>query len=184
MSNRLVNQVKNLDAELSLTSKSVLWALADRCNDKTLRCDPSHERIAKDIGCSRRTVINHQKILAEKGLISVTKRKGGHTSNTYSFHLDKFINEKTHETERHTSSDEKVKTNDETDVNEVHISSSKTDVNEIPTDVNEVHMRCEYGSNRRERGSHETKETKRNQPNTRNSMVNLILKNGGVCIQK
>ena len=76
--------------KLPCTQKMVLVMLADRHNDDTGRCDPSHDRLAMDCGLSRRTVIDHIETLANAGFLSISHRSidGYKTSNQYKLNLN------------------------------------------------------------------------------------------------
>lgn len=71
--------------EVSITEKALLLVLAERA-DKKGTCWPSYNTLARDLGCSRRTVIRGVQSLAQKDLIRPKHRAskyGGHTSNVY-----------------------------------------------------------------------------------------------------
>lgn len=76
--------------KLPCTQKMVLVMLADRHNDDTGRCDPSHDKLASDCGLSRRTVIDHIEALEKAGFLSISRRSidGYKTSNQYQLHID------------------------------------------------------------------------------------------------
>jgi len=60
--------------KLSIPAKLVLFALANRHNQETGRCDPSNATIAKDMGISERAVRNSLRELEKAKLITTTHR--------------------------------------------------------------------------------------------------------------
>lgn len=63
-----------VEFELSVHQKMVLMMLANRTNSDTGRCDPSHERLAKDCGMSKESVKRAIAQLAVDGIISIVHR--------------------------------------------------------------------------------------------------------------
>lgn len=57
------------------TAKLVLWALADRHNKDTGRCDPSIACLASDTELNERTVQRKLRYLEDEGLVSASLRK-------------------------------------------------------------------------------------------------------------
>lgn len=75
--------------KLPCTQKIVLVMLADRHNNDTGRCDPSHDRLAGDCGLTRRSVMDQIEKLATAGYLRVIHRSIGKlkTSNQYTLML-------------------------------------------------------------------------------------------------
>ena len=82
----LINHIRDDLNQLSSTEKLAAVMLASRRNTHTLQCNPSHNRIAKDMGVTRRTSINSINALVEKGIISKLRDK--FKSNHYLFYWD------------------------------------------------------------------------------------------------
>ena len=59
---------------LKPAAKLILWHLSDCHNGHTGRCDPSQERLAYDVECSRSTLNLHLETLEKRGLIQRQKR--------------------------------------------------------------------------------------------------------------
>lgn len=59
---------------VTLPGKLVLFALANRHNQETGRCDPSVKTIAKDLGISERSVQEGLRSLEQEGLIVTVER--------------------------------------------------------------------------------------------------------------
>lgn len=70
-------------------TKCVLFALADRANDKSFKCFPGLTTLANDAEMSTRGVQRCIKQLAELGIISIKRRTA--TSNVYTINLDTLI---------------------------------------------------------------------------------------------
>jgi len=62
------------EKKLTNSAKLALIALASRHNQETGRCDPSLERIAKDMRLSKRAVRDGLRELEEKGLLETVHR--------------------------------------------------------------------------------------------------------------
>lgn len=62
------------EKKLTNSAKLVLIALASRHNQETGRCDPSLERMGKDMGISKRAVRDGLRELEENGLIQTVHR--------------------------------------------------------------------------------------------------------------
>jgi hypothetical protein len=63
-----------VEFELPVHQKMVLMMLANRTNSDTGRCDPSHERLAKDCGMSKESVKRAISQLAVDGIVSIVHR--------------------------------------------------------------------------------------------------------------
>ncbi|AXF07295.1 hypothetical protein CUJ91_04695 [Paraburkholderia graminis] len=63
-----------VEQELPALQKLVLLMLANCTNQHTRRCDPSHDRLAKECGMSKDSVKRAIAELAEKGLIEVRRQ--------------------------------------------------------------------------------------------------------------
>ena len=63
--------------KLPCTQKMVLLMLADRHNNDTGQCNPSHEMLAEDCGLSRRSVVDQIDRLAVAGLLRIRHRATG-----------------------------------------------------------------------------------------------------------
>lgn len=70
-------------------TKCVLFALADRANDKSFKCFPGLTTLANDAEMSTRGVQRCIKQLAELGIISIKRRTA--TSNVYTINLDAIL---------------------------------------------------------------------------------------------
>lgn len=82
----LINHVRDDLSQLSSSEKLAAFVLASRRNSYTLQCNPSFNRIAKDMNVSRRTSITSINGLIEKGVIARFKDK--YRSNHYLFYWD------------------------------------------------------------------------------------------------
>ena len=82
----LINHIRDDLKNLSGMEKLAAIILVSRRNAYTLQCNPSHKRIAEDMGVSRRTSINVIKSLVNKGIIS--KFTDTYKSNHYLFYWD------------------------------------------------------------------------------------------------
>ena len=71
--------------DLPAMQKLVLLLMANRHNNDTGLCMPSHDRLAKDCGMSKTALKSAIKSLAEKGLLSISHRaeSGVSMSNLY-----------------------------------------------------------------------------------------------------
>lgn len=63
-----------VEQELPALQKLVLLMLANCCNHHTGRCDPTHDRLAKECGMGRTSVKDAIRALKEKGLLEVINR--------------------------------------------------------------------------------------------------------------
>jgi len=63
--------------KLPCTQKIVLMMLADRHNNDTGQCNPSHDRLAVDCGLSRRSVMDQIAKLEDSGFIRIRHRVSG-----------------------------------------------------------------------------------------------------------
>jgi len=79
-----------LTHDLPAMQKIVLLILADRYNDNSKRCHPSHFTISKDVGMSVRSVITQLGRLELSSHISTlrTKSKGRNNANQYSLNFE------------------------------------------------------------------------------------------------
>lgn len=71
-------------------TKCVLFALADRANDKSFKCFPGLTTLANDAEMSTRGVQRCIKQLAELGIVSIKRRTAN--SNVYTIHLEQLQN--------------------------------------------------------------------------------------------
>lgn len=85
-----------VEKELPALQKLVLLMLANCCNHHTGRCDPTHERLAKECGMSRTSVKDALRALKERGLIEVLNRSqdGVSLPNQYRLVLKEISTEK------------------------------------------------------------------------------------------
>jgi len=84
MAAELVGAVLKL-RRIDPTQKLILLSLAYHCNTKTLRCDPSVQLIADEVGISRRLVFYALDNLTTAGLLIRHSGKGRGHRNQYSF---------------------------------------------------------------------------------------------------
>lgn len=82
----LINHIRDDLNNLTGMEKLASIMLVSRRNTNTLQCNPSHKKIAEDMGVCRRTSINTIKSLVDKGII--TKFKDAYKSNHYLFYWD------------------------------------------------------------------------------------------------
>ena len=82
----LINHIRDDLTQLTPTEKLAALMLASRRNAYSLQCNPSHNRIAKDMGASLRTSINTINNLVKKKIIS--RLKDRFRSNHYLFYWD------------------------------------------------------------------------------------------------
>lgn len=88
MSNRALKWARELP--IRSPAKGVLIVLADRYNDETQKCFPSHKTIARDSGFAVSTVKQALKKLQKAGLISWNQNRredGGLSSNHYQLNI-------------------------------------------------------------------------------------------------
>ncbi|MFT4068949.1 helix-turn-helix domain-containing protein [Paraburkholderia sp.] len=78
-----------VEQELPALQKLVLLMLANCTNQHTGRCDPSHERLAKECGMSRDSVKRAISELAEKGLVEIRRQanNGVNLPNQYTLRV-------------------------------------------------------------------------------------------------
>ena len=79
----IAHKMINLAPDLSAADKRVAGAIIDHFNRKTAQCDPSIDRLARLLGCSRRTVIRAVEHLNEVELICCTRHGGRSQRNSY-----------------------------------------------------------------------------------------------------
>lgn len=72
---------------LSAKLRGMAYELADCHNKTTGKCHPSHEYLARRLGCTKRTVINLLNELKEAGVITIKHKfkDGRQQSNSYDF---------------------------------------------------------------------------------------------------
>ena len=89
MGRRALDWVYSLGGEkMNSGERLTLLYLADRRNDKTGKCFPSYERIAQDLGISKRSAIRHVEALEAMGLLKKHERRGKtQNSNQYDLSL-------------------------------------------------------------------------------------------------
>jgi len=78
-----------VEQDLPALQKLVLLMLANRTNTDTGRCDPSHDKVARDCGMSKPSVKRAISELAEKGLIEIHRQasNGVHLPNQYTLRV-------------------------------------------------------------------------------------------------
>ena len=77
------------EQSLPCNQKMVLLMLANRTNQDTGRCDPSHKRLAEDCGLGPTAVKSAISKLADAGYITIHRRKSGDVNlpNQYTLHI-------------------------------------------------------------------------------------------------
>lgn len=93
MSNKILTALRDYrlpkGVKQRTATKCVLFALADRANDKSFKCFPGLTTLACDAEMSTRGVQRCIKQLAEIGIISIKRRTA--TSNVYTINLDAIL---------------------------------------------------------------------------------------------
>jgi hypothetical protein len=127
---------------LSATDRSILLALANRMNSESLRCDPSYQTIAKDIGRNEKTVRRRVPFIESTGLLGCTTRT--RTSKSYEIpHIVDPANSKRRVLTPHPTTDivsQKVvaKSGSTTDIDDIdygHCVPTTTDIVSTTTDI-------------------------------------------------